>query len=185
MGKRKLLLSLLWSDIEYVKLITYISSCDKIYYQMKEKVKKTIDHLEELQEVLGKQYLKKKVESPYDYISIAKKGLNANVIKNFRGYFDLSLHTTADMLNVSEPSIYRWTKANKTLERNISIKLFEISELFLIGSEIFGSKETFFKWLNLPNTALGGMEPQELIEIPEGVSKIRDILGRIEHGIYS
>lgn len=152
---------------------------------MKEKIKQAKGHLEEMEEVLGKEYLKKKVESPHDYISIATEGLNANVIKNFRGYFDLSLHTTADMLNVSEPSIYRWTKANKTLERNVSIKLFEISELFLQGAEIFGSKEAFFKWLNLPNTALGGMEPQEFIEIPEGVSKIRDILGRIEHGIYS
>ncbi|WP_046758603.1 type II RES/Xre toxin-antitoxin system antitoxin [Kordia jejudonensis] len=148
----------------------------------KERVK---DHLNELQEVLGKEYLKENVASPYDYISIATEGLNANVIKNFRGYFDLSLNETADMLNVSEPSIYRWTKANKTLERNVSIKLFEISELFLLGTEIFGSKDNFFKWLNLPNTALGGMEPQELIEIPEGVSKVRDILGRIEHGVYS
>ncbi len=152
---------------------------------MTEDLDLTTKHFEELREVLGKRYVRSKVESPYDFISIATKGLNANVIKNFRIYFNLSLDTTAHMLNVSEPSIYRWTKANKNLERNISVKLFEISDLFLYGSEIFGSKDAFFKWLNLPNTALGGMQPQELIEIPEGVSKIKDILGRIEHGVYS
>jgi putative toxin-antitoxin system antitoxin component (TIGR02293 family) len=145
----------------------------------------TTKQLDTLRDVLGKKYIRTRVESPYDYIEIATKGLNANIIKNFREYFNLSLGATAEMLNVSEPSIYRWTKANKKLERNVSIKLFEISELFLTGSEIFGSKENFFKWLNLPNTALGGMQPMELIEIPEGVSKVRDILGRIEHGVYS
>ena len=145
----------------------------------------TTKHFDEIREVLGKKYVRIRVESPFDFINIATKGLNANVIKNFRDYFNLSLDTTAHMLNVSEPSIYRWTKAHKNLERNLSIKLFEISDLFLYGIEVFGNKETFFKWLNLPNTALGGMQPQELIEIPEGVSKIKDVLGRIEHGVYS
>ena len=88
------------------------------------------------------------------------------------------------MLNISEPTLYRWIRANINLERNFSVKLFEITDLFLYGSEVFGSKDNFFKWLNLPNTALGGMEPQELVDIPEGVSKIKDVLGRIEHGVY-
>jgi putative toxin-antitoxin system antitoxin component (TIGR02293 family) len=65
------------------------------------------------------------------------------------------------------------------------VKLFEITDLFLYGTDVFGSQENFFKWLQLPNAALGGMEPQELIEIPDGISKVRDILGRIEYGVYS
>lgn len=145
----------------------------------------TTEHYKKLIEILGKRYVKSRIESPYDFIHIASRGLNANVIINFRVYFNIPLQTTAHMLNISEPTIYRWTKANITLERNFSVKLFEITDLFLYGSEVFGSKEDFIKWLNLPNTALGGMEPQELIEIPGGVSKVRDIIGRIEHGVYS
>lgn len=152
---------------------------------MKIKKSTTTEHLNELRTVLGKKYIKSQVESQYDFIQIASRGINANVIKNFRAYFNLSRYNTAEFLNVSEPTIYRWTKSNKKLERNFSVKLFEISDLFLLGAEIFRTKENFFKWLNLPNTALGGMEPRELIEIPEGVSKVRDILGRIEHGVYS
>lgn len=152
---------------------------------MREEVSSTTKHLSELREVFGKQYIRSQFRSPYDFIHIASRGINANIIKNFRAYFDLPLDTTAHILNVSEPSIYRWTKANKKLERNLTIKLFEVSELFLVGTEIFGNKENFFKWLNLPNTALGGMQPIELIELPEGISKVRDILGRIEHGVYS
>lgn len=145
----------------------------------------TTPHYKKLVEILGKKYVGAKIESPYDFIHIASKGINSNVIKNFRTYFNISKGSTAHMLNVSEPTIYRWMKSNKNLDRNHSVKLFEIADLFLYGSEVFKSKDNFFKWMSLPNTALGGMEPQELVEIPGGVSKVRDILGRIEHGVYS
>jgi putative toxin-antitoxin system antitoxin component (TIGR02293 family) len=145
----------------------------------------TTEHYKKLIDVFGRKYVRYDVESPFDFIHIANKGINANVIKNFRLHFDLSRDIMADMLNVSAPTLYRWTKSNKNLERNYSVKLFEIADLFLYGIEVFESKENFFKWLNLPNTALGGLEPQELIEIPDGVSKVRDIIGRIEHGVYS
>lgn len=143
------------------------------------------DHFDQLNEVMGRRYMKSKIENSLDFINIASEGLSANVIRNFRNYFDLSVETTAQMLNVSEPSVYRWTKANKKLDKNIAIKLFEISELFLLGSEVFGSKVKFFKWLDLPNTALGGIQPKGLIEVPEGISKLKDLLGRIEHGVFS
>ncbi len=145
----------------------------------------TTDHYKRLIEVLGPEYIKSEVESPFDFIRIARKGINAKVINNFRYYFRLPLNSTANMLNISEPTIYRWTKSNKSLDRNFSVKLFEVADLFLYGTEIFKSKENFLKWLNLSNTALGGMEPQELLEIPGGVSKIKDVLGRIEYGVYS
>ncbi len=145
----------------------------------------TTPHYRKLRKVLGPNYVSSRVESPYDFIEIATKGVNANVLGNFRTHFALSIEDIAHMFDVSEPTIYRWSKANKNLDRNISVKLFEITELFLYGCEVFGSQDNFFKWLNLPNTALGGMEPMELVGIPEGVSKVRDILGRIEHGVYS
>ena len=135
--------------------------------------------------VLGEKYAKEKVDSPFDFIRIANQGIDANVIDNFRTYFALPLGQTAHLLNVSEPTIYRWTKANRKLDQNFSVKLLEVTALFLYGSEVFGSQDNFFKWLSLPNTALGGMKPQELIEIPGGISKVKDTLGRIEHGVYS
>lgn len=145
----------------------------------------TISRYKKLRKVLGENYIKNKVESPFDFILIAKEGISAGVLKNFILYFDLSKSLTAHMLNVSEPTLYRWTKTNKSLDKNFSVKLFEIVDLFLIGEELFGDRATFFKWLNLPNSALGGLEPGELIEIPGGVSKVKDVLGRIEYGVYS
>ncbi len=145
----------------------------------------TTEHYKELIGIFGRKNIRYDVESPFDFIHIANKGVHAVVFKNFRSHFDVSRDVLAEMLNVSTPTLYRWIKSNKKLERNYSIKLFEIADLFLYGIEIFENKENFFKWLKLPNTALGGLTPQTLIELPDGVSKVRDVLGRIEHGVYS
>jgi putative toxin-antitoxin system antitoxin component (TIGR02293 family) len=142
-------------------------------------------HYKKLIKVLGKRHVKSKIESPYDFIHIASKGISAEVIKNFRDYFNISREDTANMLNISSPTLYRWIKSNKFLDRNYSILLFELTDLFLYGTEVFSSKDNFIKWLNLPNTALGGLEPQDLLEVPGGIAKVKDIIGRIEHGVYS
>jgi len=151
----------------------------------KEEMRTTTKRYEELIRILGRRYIKSEIESPFDFITIADKGLNSNVILNFRKYFEISREFTAELLNISEPTIYRWIRKNKKLERNYSIQLFELAELFLFGYEVFENKENFFKWLELPNAAIGGLEPKELLEVPGGISKVKDLLGRIEYGVYS
>ena len=148
-------------------------------------IRRTTEHYDKLTKILGKRYIKSSIESPFDFITIASKGVNAHIIINFRNHFEIPRGFTAELLNVSEPTIYRWIKGNKKLERNYSVQLFELADLFLYGSDVFESKENFFKWLDLPNAALGGLQPKELLEVPGGISKVHDLLGRIEHGVYS
>lgn len=150
-----------------------------------EKLRSTTKHYDELVKILGKKFLRGDIQSPFDFITIASRGINAQIIKNFRDHFEIPRGFTAELLSVSEPTIYRWIKSNKRLDRNYSVQLFELTDLFLYGSEVFESREHFFKWLALPNTALGGLEPKELLEIPGGISKVKDLLGRIEYGVYS
>ena len=125
------------------------------------------------------------MSSPLDFISVASMGISSRSIDSFRKYFNFPRNFVAAILNVSEPTIYRWIKANKTLDRNTAVQLLELSYLFIYGAEVFPSSDAFFKWLHFPNLALGGMMPKDLLDIPDGVSKVRDLLGRIEYGVYS
>lgn len=148
-----------------------------------EKDKAINSHYDKLVSILGKQYIHGEIESPFDYIS--SKGINPQIIQNFRTHFNISRVLMAALLNTSEATIYRWISSNKPLERNYSIQLFELTDLFLFGFSVFESRDNFFKWLDLPNTVLGGMKPIELLKVSNGISKVRDLLGRIEYGVYS
>jgi putative toxin-antitoxin system antitoxin component (TIGR02293 family) len=145
----------------------------------------TTAHYRKLSHILGRKYIHAKIESPFDFITIASRGVNARVIANFRKYFNIPRESAAEMLNISDATVYRWIRKNKKLKKNYSVQLFELADLFLYGNEVFGSNESFFKWMELPNTALGGLEPKELLDVPGGVSKVRDLIGRIEYGVYS
>lgn len=142
-------------------------------------------HYKNLQNILGKNYIQEQIESPYDFISIASQGIDAHIILNFRKYFGIEREDAADMLNISAPTIYRWIKQNKKLERNYTIQLLELTDLFLYGIDVFESNDNFFKWLDLPNTALGGMHPKNMLDIPGGIAKVRELLGRMDFGVYS
>jgi len=53
------------------------------------------------------------------------------------------------------------------------------------ASEILGGQEEALRWLNAPNRALGGQPPTVLLETDHGLQQVEEILGRIEHGVYS
>jgi len=142
-------------------------------------------HYEKVVEILVKKNIRNSIESLFDYIYLASQGISANVIRNFSGFFNLNRTAIVSLFDISAPTIYRWTKAGKKLERNFAVKLFELTDLFIYGTDVFVNKENFFKWLNLPNTTLGGMMTIELLEISGGTSKVKDIIGRIKHGVYS
>lgn len=61
----------------------------------------------------------------------------------------------------------------------------EIYKLMSYGEKVFGDKPNFQKWLNSENKALGNITPKSLLETEEGIQRVYDELGRIEHGIFS
>lgn len=139
----------------------------------------------DIQDILGKDHFAVQVEEPMDFYLVADKGLSASVIQNFKSSFSLGLSQIATILSSSEPTLYRRIKENKSLPKQEAVKLLEATDLFLYGEEVLGNRESFFKWMELPNTALGGLKPMQVIAYPEGISKVRDLLTRIEYNVYS
>ena len=64
-------------------------------------IESSTEHFKKLIKILGEEHLKTKVESPFDFIHISSEGVNADVIQNFRIYFNLSRELTADILDIS------------------------------------------------------------------------------------
>jgi uncharacterized protein (DUF2384 family) len=50
--------------------------------------------------------------------------------------------------------------------------------------EVFGMREKAMRWLRTPVRALANQTPMSLLQSPEGLVRVRDTLGQVEHGVW-
>jgi len=57
-------------------------------------------------------------------------------------------------------------------------------ELTARAVEVFGSREKALRWLKAPVRSLGDRSPLSLMDSQEGIQRVSDVLGRVEHGVW-
>ena len=62
--------------------------------------------------------------------------------------------------------------------------LFQGSRVAAQATETLGD-DSGKRWLHTPNQALGGQRPLDLLDTDLGSRQVEEVLGRIEHGVYS
>ena len=105
------------------------------------------------------------------------------VLKKIQDYTSLTTKEISQILPVSERQLLRY-KEDHILRKDISSHLIQLVELFERGYEIFG-EEKYNLWVRSNIRALGNIKPIEILDTSIGIQMIDDILGRIEHGVYS
>ena len=100
------------------------------------------------------------------------------------GYLDLSVSEMAALLPVAERTIQRY-RGEQRFKSSVSEHILHIAEVAARGEEVFGERERFLAWLNLPSAALGRRIPEELLSSRFGAELVLDELGRMEHGIVA
>lgn len=52
------------------------------------------------------------------------------------------------------------------------------------ATQVFGTADKAIRWLKCPVRALGGQTPLSLLGTEEGVTRVMDVLGQVEHGVW-
>jgi putative toxin-antitoxin system antitoxin component (TIGR02293 family) len=76
-------------------------------------------------------------------------------------------------------------KQESRLRRDESDRLFRLVRIASQASEVLGGDGKAARWLHTENRALGGKPPLELLDTDLGSRQVEEVLGRIEHGVYS
>ncbi|MEQ8926701.1 MAG: DUF2384 domain-containing protein [Fulvivirga sp.] len=116
--------------------------------------------------------------------SKANDGITKSDFLNIVHYCGLNITEFSSLLPVSKRTIEK-AKNNDLLSPVVSDRVLQIAALYQFGSEVIGSIESLRKWMSSPLIALGGKKPLDFINNDTGISIVRDLLGRIEHGVYS
>ncbi len=124
------------------------------------------------------------IRSVRDYIELSRKGLTMNQLREILKFTNISLKDLSNILSISERQLSRYDD-DKILRTDISAHLIQITELYQFGYDVFEDKQKFQEWMKSEIRALGYQKPIELLDTPFGINDVKNVIGRLEHGVYS
>ena len=134
--------------------------------------------------LLGDELKNIHIKDPFDVIRISQKGLTKSALIQIGKILALGNKDLAEMSNISLRTFQRYKNDNK-FNPIISENIIKLTEIIRLGFDVFEDRDTFVKWLKLPNKALGQRKPIELLKFRTGCDLVRNLLGQIQYGIVA
>jgi putative toxin-antitoxin system antitoxin component (TIGR02293 family) len=114
-----------------------------------------------------------------------EKGLPFRVVERLRRNMALTLEELAELIQVRPRTLSR-RKEEGRLQPDESDRALRASRLFGRTLELFeGDAATARAWLSEAQPALGGAVPLSVARTEIGEREVEDLIGRLEHGVFS
>jgi len=124
------------------------------------------------------------VNSDIDLIAITRRGLPKSTAYAVGEVLGISMDRLSELLHISHRTLQR--KGDDDLLSVYSTEqLFEIAEVVSEGIDIFGTHDNFRAWLHSTPYIFNGQKPLDFLDTRFGIQYVKNILGRIAHGIPS
>ena len=117
-------------------------------------------------------------------IGAVQAGLPFGEVEALRAGLALPLDKLAPKLGFSKATLHR-RKVEGRLTPAESDRVMRYARLLGRSVEIMGNEEAGREWLNRPAYGLGGAIPLDYAGTEAGAREVDNLLGRIEHGVYS
>lgn len=124
------------------------------------------------------------VNSDIDLITITRKGLPKSVVYSICEVLGISMDRLSDLLHISHRTLQRKSDTD-LLGVSASEQLFEIAKLVSEGIRVFETLEDFRNWLHSKPYIFKGQQPLDFLDTRFGIQYVKNVLGRIAHGIPS
>ena len=126
-------------------------------------------------------------ERPATYAAIidkARTGLPYAALEALAIRFEIPQETLVRVLALPPRTLARRKKARR-LSADESDRLLRLARVAGRAEEVLGGQARAAAWLRGAVRALGGARPLDLLDTDLGAHQVEQILGRIEHGVYS
>jgi putative toxin-antitoxin system antitoxin component (TIGR02293 family) len=123
-------------------------------------------------------------ENPADRRRAAQRASGIHLRELAPARLDTSAAELAGVTRIAVRTLTR-RKAMGRFHPDESERIYRISSLFDHAEQVMGSAESARQWLKSPQRALGGRTPLAFSDTEPGAREVDDLLGRIEHGVFS
>ena len=119
-----------------------------------------------------------------DLIKVVSSGLPARLARELARCLEISLDDMAGLLRMNPRTLQR-RMGEGSLDLSESERLWQLSRLFHRAEAVLESHAGALHWFKNPIAALGWATPMAYARTAVGLRELENILGRIEHGVYS
>lgn len=120
----------------------------------------------------------------FEKMHIVKDGVTKKDLELLKSKTDLDYTMLAKALSVTRATLINKKRGEK-FNVNLSERILSMADLYSYGFEVFESEERFNEWMSKANKALGGKAPYDLIDNQFGREEVKNLIGRIDYGVYS
>jgi putative toxin-antitoxin system antitoxin component (TIGR02293 family) len=132
----------------------------------------------------GKGVLRERQTTYEAIIDKARAGLPFATLEAIATRFEIAQDVLVRILHLPARTLAR-RKKSRRLSADESDRLLRLARVVARAEEVLGSSERAGAWLRGPVRALGGARPLDLLDTDLGAQQVEQVLGRIEHGVYS
>lgn len=120
----------------------------------------------------------------FEKMYIVREGVSKKDLELLKSKAELDYTTLAKALSVTRATLINKKRTEK-FNSGLSEKIIGMADLYSYGFEVFENESLFNQWMSRPNKALGGQAPYDLIDNQFGREEVKNLIGRIDYGVYS
>jgi putative toxin-antitoxin system antitoxin component (TIGR02293 family) len=117
-------------------------------------------------------------------IGTIRKGLSTDVYKTVAANLEISDRQLAGVLKIPDRTLDRRLKRG-VLSPEESDRLARVAKILQRAREVFGNAEKARGWMKTRLAAFEGETPLQRADTSLGANQVEDVLGRIDHGVYT
>lgn len=126
-----------------------------------------------------------RVNNTMELIQAIGSGFPFSTLERVRKETGLPMERLAGSIGLSARTLTR-RKKEKKLSTTESDRLVTLTRLLTQAVELFeGQKPAALRWFVQPNRAFGTLSPLEMAATETGAREVENLMGRLEHGVFS
>jgi len=120
----------------------------------------------------------------FEKMGVIRLGVSKRDLEHLKDTTELDYEQLAKALSVTKATLIK-KKGSDRFGAAISEKIVSLADIYSYGYQVFEDEERFNEWVFRPNKALGNQLPYDLLDNVYGREEVRNVIGRIDYGVFS
>jgi len=120
----------------------------------------------------------------FEKIDMIRQGISKRDLEHLKEKTDLDYNQLAKVLSVARATLIN-KKGKARFDMVLSERIVGVADIYSYGYEVFEDENRFNEWVFRSNQSLGGLSPYDLLDSQYGREEVKNLIGRIDYGVYS